>query len=500
MSKTDKSQEFSKLRSIFWPIHGFEMKKFFSMSMLMFCILFVYTTVRDLKDIFIQKYAVFAGTELISVLKLWFVFPISILVAGVFSALVGKLGMKKTFYIITSFYALFYFVFALVLFPNVDRIHMSAATITSMRASWPAFFYYIIPCLGNWSYTCFYILAEIWGSLAISSLFWHFANEVTKKTEVRRFYALYSFIGNIAVLLAGTYLFNMAKTTGERFNGNVKVLISLAGLFCIATMLIYYYINKTIVTDPTMCEPQTKKKKKAKVGFFQGLKILVSNPYLFLIFLLPLCYGIGINLYEGVFKALMTSVLSVQEMTKFQGFLSIFTAIFTVVLTIVSTNILRKCKWRISALVTPFALLILGVLFFVLMFGNRSTDTKFLGMSLPLVAVWVGLFGNAFDKGIKYCLFDSTKSMAYIPLDDDIKAQGQGAVEIVGGRGGKAGGALIQFVLLNLIAPASVLLSHISVIFIFFILLLIVWIWAVFSLSNKYEAKIKEHDIKNVSN
>ena len=72
---SDGNQEFGKLRSLLWPIHNFELKKFLPMSFLMFFILFVYAAVRDLKDTFVQKYAVFGGTEMISALKLWFVFP-----------------------------------------------------------------------------------------------------------------------------------------------------------------------------------------------------------------------------------------------------------------------------------------------------------------------------------------------------------------------------------------------------------------------------------------
>ena len=54
--------EFNKFQSMFWPIHGYEMKKFLPMSFLMFFILFVYTMVRDLKDVLVQSYAVGGGT------------------------------------------------------------------------------------------------------------------------------------------------------------------------------------------------------------------------------------------------------------------------------------------------------------------------------------------------------------------------------------------------------------------------------------------------------
>ncbi|MDR1364721.1 MAG: NTP/NDP exchange transporter [Oscillospiraceae bacterium] len=493
MSKENSAPEFSKLRAILWPIHGFEMKKFLPMSLLMFCILFVYTAVRDLKDTFVQKYATLGGPELISSLKLWFVLPTAILVVMIFSAILDKYGMNKSFYIVVSFFALFFLTFAFVLFPNANRIHLSMETMTRMRETWPSFFYYIIPCLGNWSYTLFYILAETWGSLAVSSLFWYFSNQITKRDETKRFYALYSFIGNIGVLLSGGYLYSVAHVQGAAFDKNVKILVCLSTVFCGATMLMYYYINKVVLSDPKLYDPsQIKtKKKKTKVGFLEGLRVIFTMPYVFLIFMLPTCYGISMNLYEGILKAQISeSFKSPSDLSRMMGILSMITAISTIVLTIVSANILRKTSWTFSALFTPISLGVLGLLFFILMSYKVSGGNNLFGFSIPITAVWVGLIIDAVGKGIKYCLFDATKSMAYRPLDSDTQAQGQGAVEIVGGRGGKGLGALIAYFILNVISAGSTLLSHTYTFFIIFLLTVLAWIFSVIKLGKFYEQKM----------
>ncbi len=144
---TAKKPEFNKLQQILWPIHNYELKKFLPTSLLMFCILFVYTMVRDLKDVFIQKYAICGSTELIPTLKLWFVMPAAFLVVMLFTYLINKFGSNKTFYIMVSLFIAFYTVFVLFLFPNANSIHASAETVRKMQASWPGFFFYIIPCL-----------------------------------------------------------------------------------------------------------------------------------------------------------------------------------------------------------------------------------------------------------------------------------------------------------------------------------------------------------------
>ena len=45
-----KSDEFGPIRKVLWPIHNYELKKFLPLSLIMFCILFNYTLLRDTKD------------------------------------------------------------------------------------------------------------------------------------------------------------------------------------------------------------------------------------------------------------------------------------------------------------------------------------------------------------------------------------------------------------------------------------------------------------------
>ena len=492
-------QEFSPLRSALWPIHGHEIKKFLPMSFLMFFILFVYTMVRDLKDALVQYYTIGGGTELISQLKLWFVMPMAFLLVIVYAALINKFGFQKTFYIMVSAFMLFYVLFVTVLFPFRTMLHPSEATVKAMQASWPPFFYWIIPCITNWSVTLFYVISELWGTMAISSLFWQFAYQVTMKNEVKRFFGLYAIVGNIGVVCSGGVL----KTIPKIFSANDLYIYILVGGcigFGIATMAMYSYINSVVLKDPTLYDPtQVKaKKKKEKVGVMDGIKMIGKSRYLLLICTIVISYGVAINFCEVIWKKYMKIYFpNPIQYTEMMANLSMLTGILTIIVSLVGQNILRKTKWRTAALIPASILVIFGSMFFgIVLYGNYVSPTIF-GVSFIVLAVWFGLAQDSLSKSVKYCLFDATKNMAYLPLDDDTRTKGQAAVEVIGGRAGKAGASAIQTLMISVISTGSVLTDHLVGISAILGVTAAVWVGSIFNLSKKYESKISQQNAEN---
>ena len=497
----NQNSGFGKIRSIIWPIHSFELKKFLPMSFLMFTILFVYSAVRDLKDIFIQSYAVSGGAELIAPLKSVFVFPTAILTVFLFSYLVDRYGMKTTFYIVVSSFIIFFILFAFFLFPNASKIHWNEETIEYFRRISPGFLYYVIPCIGNWSYSLFFVLAETWGSVMVSSFFWHFANQVTYESEVNRFYAFYSLFGSIGRLISGKYIEKLSNVNdNSAFDQNVRILISIAIFACVCTMLIYYYINMSVISKLKMNNLPKKRSvisPKKKFNFLKSIKLILSSRYLFFILMLSICYGVSINLFEGVLKGHMRDISkSPSNIGKIMGKISQSIALFNIMFTFISTYILRKFKWKYSVLVTPVILLSLGILFFSLMCSTKLQSDMMSAAMFSNFALWVGMAMDSFSKGAKFCLFDTTKGIAYRPLKPEEQAQGQSAVEILGGRGGKGLGAVITMMFTSILFPGSKILDHVAGFFIIFLLVLVIWIISCNQLGTLYEEKINENNKK----
>ena len=107
MTKIEKKQ-FSKLRNFLWPIHNYELKKFLPMAFMMFCALFNYTIVRDLKDTLIVKAV---GAEAISFIKFWIVLPSAMVFVLIYSKASNKLNKNKLFYYTLLPFIIFFYHF-----------------------------------------------------------------------------------------------------------------------------------------------------------------------------------------------------------------------------------------------------------------------------------------------------------------------------------------------------------------------------------------------------
>lgn len=147
---------------------------------------------------------------------------------------------------------------------------------------------------------------------------------------------------------------------------------------------------------------------------------------------------------------------------------------------VVGSNILRRVPWSVAALVTPTVLLVTGVAFFgLIVFEDRlGFIAEFLGVGPLVLAVYTGLIQNVMSKSIKYSLFDPTKEMSYIPLDDEMKSKGKAAVDVVGGRFGKAGGGVIQSTVF-LLFPSYTFNEATPFFGFVFILVMVAWVSAV---------------------
>lgn len=496
MSATTVTSEpkFSRLREFFWPIYNFELKKFIPMALMQFFIIFVYTVLRNTKDALVVNAG---GAAVIPFLKGYVVFPASILFVVVYAKLVDNLSKQKVFYTVTSFFLIFFGLFGFLIYPYQSLLHPSAETVAWLKTSVPALEHFF-SIFGTWSFSAFYVMAELWGSVMNSLLFWQFANEITRTQEAKRFYAMFILISNISLMFAGgsVKLFSHGNTAA----GSLFLICSSVILSGLVIMYLYKWIYANVLTDSRFYDKAAQqnkpKKKKVKLSAGESLKFLFTSKYLFMITLLVLCYGIAINLVELLWKnQLRLAFDTVTEYNAFMGNLSIGTGISTILIILLSKSVISRFGWFWGAIMTPLTILVTGILFFACVFFSGLMEPLAVGFGLStlMMSVWLGTVQNILSKSIKYGLFDPTKEMAYIPLDDELKVKGKAAVDVIGARLGKASGGYISSGLM-MITPFFGLDNTVSGIApflsIFIVGIILVWVYAVFTLNILYNEQL----------
>lgn len=499
MSQETK-QQFGKWRSFFWPIHSFELKKVLPMFLMFFCISFNYTILRDTKDTLIVT-APGSGAEAIPFIKVWLVVPCAIIFMLIYAKLSNVLSKTKLFYAVTTPFLLFFALFATVLYPARDALHPTVAA-DSLQAVLPQGLMGLVAIFRNWTYAAFYVLAELWGSVMLSLMFWGFANEITRVGEAKRFYALFGIGANLALLCSGPaiiFVSDIRRKVPEGVDAwgvSLNLLMSMvviAGVFIMAT---YWWINKYVMTDARFYNPEEmtkKKKEKPKMSIKESFVYLAKSPYIGCLAILVLAYGVAINVIEVTWKSqLKLQYPNANDYSTFMGYFSTFTGAVTVLMMLfVGGNVIRRFGWGKAALVTPVVLLITGIIFFALILfrDNLGGVIAMLGTTPLMLAVVVGMVQNIMSKSSKYSLFDPTKEMAYIPLDQEQKVKGKAAVDVVGARLGKSGGSFVQQGLLVVFGSMAAITPYLAIVL---IVIIMAWIFAARSLNKQFLALTTE--------
>ncbi len=485
--------EFGRLRSIFWPVHGHELKKLLPMFLIFFCISFNYTVLRDTKDTLIVTSS---GAETIPWLKVYGVLPAAVLFMIVYAKLSNLLSKENLFYTTIVPFLVFFTVFAFILYPNREALHPNASA-NLLQGYLPEGAHGLIACYRNWTYSLFYILSELWGSVVLSLLFWGFANDITRITEAKRFYTLFGIWANVALMFSGpaiVYASDIRKTLPANVDAWQVSLNYLIGMFIVATLVIiatYWYMQRNVLTDPRYFDPNEEKKLKKvkqKLGILESFKFLAKSKYILCLAILVIAYGISINLVEVTWKSqIKLQYPNPNDYSTFMGKFSFCTGLITIFMLFLGGVIIRKKGWGFAAMVTPVILLATGVGFFsfILFRDQLGGFIAMLGSTPLFLAVIFGAAQNIMSKSTKYSLFDPTKEMAYIPLDQESKVKGKAAIDVVGARLGKSGGSFIQQGLLLGFGSIAAITPYVAGVL---LLIIVGWVIAVKALNKQFVA------------
>jgi AAA family ATP:ADP antiporter len=432
------------------------------------------------------------GSEAMSFLELCAVLPSAL----AFTLIYIKLNVilhnpERIFYLIIGSFLIFFLIFTFVLYPNQDYLHPHPEKVIRLIQKFPNLKWFLL-IYGKWTVVFYNIFSELWINAMLSLLFWQFANHITTTKEAKRFYPMLGLIGNLSLICAGLTLkkFALRETTTGVLINSVTITSVILGLVCIA---LYRYMHVKVLTDPALYQPHVDEVKE-KPSFKESIRIISKSRYLWLMAILVIAYGMSINISQGVWKSQVAKLYPTTKqyalfMAGYQQTIGVVSTVFM----IVGGYIVRRFSWLTSAIAAPIMMLTTGSIFFTcVIFCEDVKD--FLNINALIIAVMLGAAQIILSKSTKFSLFDSTKEMAYIPLGTHLKTKGKAAVDVLGERAGKSGGALLQMVLFTLIPTATYETIAPYLLFIFIIVGLC-WIYAVTQLNKEYLERTSDKNI-----
>jgi len=490
----EKKTVSEKFKSMLPPAN--ERKKLIPLAMMFFCILFNYTILRDTKDVLMVT-APKSGAEVIPFIKTYVNLPTAIGFTALYSKLCDKLEQKNVFYACTVPFLVFFAIFAWIIYPNVGVLHPHAF-VDKVAALLPLGFAAPLSIVRNWSYAMFYVMAEMWGSVVASLLFWSFANEVTTVDEAKKYYPLFGMGANVALIFSGQYVKWVSKMRSslppgvDAWGVSLKYLMGAIIAGGGAMLALFTHMQRNVMTDPACVDQEKqaakKKKKKVKMSLKESAQFLMKSTYIRDLAMLVISYGMCINIVEVSWKAkLKAAYPNPNDYSMFMGNFSSATGTVTLIMMLLGRTIFEKFGWRKAALVTPTMIGVTGAAFFALQLFAPvfAPIAASLGTTPLMMAVLVGAAQNILSKSSKYSLFDPCKEMAYIPLDQDSKTKGKAAVDVIGNPLGKSGGSMIQQILIFGVGSLAAATPYLSVIL---VALLFGWFKAANSLATQFEA------------
>ncbi len=488
--QAESAAEFKGWRSFLWPVHRFEMKKFLPMFIIYFLVSFNYNVLRVYKDTMVLSDSS-SGAEVLPFIKFWAILPGAFLLTFLFTRLTNRFSIEKVFYMMLGGFLAFFLFFAFVLFPLQETLHPHAFA-DRMQSFLPGGFKGFIAIFRNWTFTLFYMMSDLWSTAIMSVLFWGFANEVTKVSEAKRFYVLWSIGANVAGIFAGQLVVFGGKISWEKSVSPVCCLIVGIGL---TTMGIFRWYNKYVVLPSKEAQPSIGKPEKVKMSMRKNFAYLARSKYLLCIALIVLCYNIGINLIEVVWKNQVRELFpNPTDFNVYMGQVVTWTGVLATMVSIfVSGNIVRRFSWTTSALVTPVIALIAGCgFFFFVVF--KQTGFSWLpiaaaSVSPLMLSVFFGSVHNCTTRACKYTLFDATKEMSFIPLNRESKLKGKAAIDGVGSRLGKSGSSMIHQALLIPFITVAASAPYVAGIF---LIVGLVWILSALALGKQFDVVTSE--------
>lgn len=487
-------KKFGLLRSLLWPVHRSELKKVLSMLVLLFLLCISYSVLRNLKDTIVLT-AKHSGAEVIPFLKVWGMLPGAIVATWIYTRLFRFFKRETVFYIVISSYLAYFLLFAFVIHPNSDSLHLDRVG-DYLAQHLPVGFKGMIAMIRNWTFTTFYIISELWSVVVLAVLYWGFANDVTEVSEAKRTYGILNIGSNVAPILGGMIGILCGKFIAlspsidsvdawSRTLTNIVLMLTFLGC---SAMVLFYWINRNVIDKQKLGSVGYEPKEKMRLSIRDSIRYISKSKYLTCLAIIVLGYNIAINFTDILWKEQLKRYFTdPNEMLIHMNSITVGIGIAATLGGLLFSLMVNRLGWTFTAILTPAIMTVMAIGFFTFLFcGNGLTAfaMTLFGATPFALTVYFGSLQNCLSKAGKYSLFDATKELAFLPLDPDAKLRGKAAIDGLGAGIGKSGSSLTYQGLIIMLGSVAMSTPYIAVIL---FIVLLSWMGSVVSIGGLFK-------------
>lgn len=385
-----------KIHSYFWgDFDREEIKKFSILSLMFFCMIGSYWLLRTQKDAVFNALVGFEYQPYAKMLS----FVASIMVALMYSKLVDLLSKDRLLMVLATFFGGGFLCISLLLaHPTIGFANEIASP-------------------SRWLGWAIYVFIELSGTTLVG-LFWAFVTSSTNADSAQKGYPIV-----IAGSQAGSVLGSWFSYQSARFGNQFLFMLGAFG-FCLIVPCVFLY-NALVSRRMRVGAGSAS---RSKTGMLEGLRVLISRPYVLGILVLATAYEVVATILEFQMKMLARDVYHTKEaFAAFNGLYGMITNSLALVFALLGTSyLMRRFGLRFCLLVFPVATgIMVGAMWFA-----------------PSLAMATA--GMIVIKALSYALNNPSKEIMYIPTSHDVRFKAKSWIDSFGGRSSKSIGAVVN--------------------------------------------------------
>ncbi|ADM12364.1 ATP/ADP translocase [Encephalitozoon intestinalis ATCC 50506] len=428
------------------------------------------------------------------------------------------LSQPRILEVVLIILSVFFLLFGLVIWPCSKKLQPDffwSRDIFSdgkMKIRHLDFFFPIFLVFNEWASTVLYLVAELWGSLIISFMFFSRAIHQSTEAQLKKFLPVVSLISGMVLLSSGlltrslnSYRDTLPYSKKESLFSQVFVVTSILTAVSAITS---YFTDKFTPKDDR--EYGSKKEyKDHKMGFTKSLRIMRKSRFLMAMTESVIATSVCSNIFEATYRggvvlgAVQASLSGSSYINKLNAMAQIITSAFLIVMFFrPATHLIERKGWFLVAITAPAIAIITLVLFFPMVFFNNISEDEVITpregyLGSFVLENYTGMFLNTIIKISKYCFFDVAKEAASIRVPPSHRHSFRGIHDGLGINIGKTIGS-VYCTLITVVFDVRDVRNMVSISTVFVGIFCIMWVRSVLYINKKYKESIEKNDFINV--